>query len=194
MQVQELVGIVPWNFIATICNLFIQVYLIKRFLFKPINEMLEKRKAKADAQIQDAVKAKEEAQAMKAEYEKNMQEAKNKANDIVMTAQKTAAIQSEEMLKEASSQVTAMKEKAEKDMDCDGTKAGYDLALTRAIADAVSIPVIASGGAGTLEHFYDALTEAGADAALAASLFHYKELEISQVKDYLSDRGISVRR
>ena len=66
MQVQELVGIVPWNFIATICNLFIQVYLIKRFLFKPINEMLEKRKAKADAQIQDAVKAKEEAQAMKA--------------------------------------------------------------------------------------------------------------------------------
>lgn len=79
-------------------------------------------------------------------------------------------------------------------MDCDGTKAGYDLALTRAIADAVSIPVIASGGAGTLEHFYDALIEGGADAALAASLFHYNELEISQVKDYLSDRGISVRR
>ena len=83
MQVQELVGIVPWNFIATICNLFIQVYLIKRFLFKPVNEMLEKRRAKADAEIQDAVKAKEEAQAMKAEYEKNMQEAKEKANDIV---------------------------------------------------------------------------------------------------------------
>ena len=72
--------------------------------------------------------------------------------------------------------------------------AGYDLELTRAIADAVSIPVIASGGAGTLEHFYDALTEGGADAALAASLFHYKELEISQVKDYLADKGISVRR
>ena len=88
MQVQELVGIVPWNFIATICNLFIQVYLIKRFLFKPINEMLEKRKAKADAQIQDAVKAKEEAQAMKAEYEKNMQEAKNKANDIAQEKRK----------------------------------------------------------------------------------------------------------
>lgn len=66
--------------------------------------------------------------------------------------------------------------------------------LTRAIADAVSIPVIASGGAGTLEHFYDALTEGGADAALAASLFHYKELEISQVKDYLADKGISVRK
>ena len=79
-------------------------------------------------------------------------------------------------------------------MDCDGTKAGYDLALTRAIADAVSIPVIASGGAGVLEHFYDALTEGGADAALAASLFHYKELEISQVKDYLADKGISVRK
>ena len=67
-------------------------------------------------------------------------------------------------------------------MDCDGTKSGYDIELTRAISDAVSIPVIASGGAGTLEHFYDALTEGGADAALAASLFHYKELEISQVK------------
>ena len=79
-------------------------------------------------------------------------------------------------------------------MDCDGTKAGYDLELTRAVADAVSIPVIASGGAGTLEHFYDALSEGGADAALAASLFHYKELEICQVKDYLADRGVSVRR
>ena len=79
-------------------------------------------------------------------------------------------------------------------MDCDGTKVGYDIELTRAISDAVSIPVIASGGAGTLEHFYDALTEGGADAALAASLFHYKELEISHVKDYLADRGISVRR
>ena len=79
-------------------------------------------------------------------------------------------------------------------MDCDGTKAGYDIELTRAIADAVSIPVIASGGAGTLEHFYDALTEGGADAALAASLFHYKELEICDLKDYLAERGVSVRR
>ena len=79
-------------------------------------------------------------------------------------------------------------------MDCDGTKAGYDIELTKAISQAVSIPVIASGGAGTLEHFYDALTEGGADAALAASLFHYNELEIRQVKDYLADRGISVRR
>lgn len=78
-------------------------------------------------------------------------------------------------------------------MDCDGTKAGYDLELTRAIADSVSIPVIASGGAGKLEHFYDALTEGGAEAALAASLFHYKELEIVQVKKYLAERGVSTR-
>ena len=79
-------------------------------------------------------------------------------------------------------------------MDCDGTKAGYDISLTREVSDAVSIPVIASGGAGTLEHFYEALTEGGADAALAASLFHYKELEIRQVKDYLAAKGVSVRR
>ncbi len=78
-------------------------------------------------------------------------------------------------------------------MDCDGTKAGYDIPLTRAIADAVSIPVIASGGAGTLEHFAEALTEGGADAALAASLFHYKELEIREVKEYLAGQGIPVR-
>ena len=78
-------------------------------------------------------------------------------------------------------------------MDCDGTKAGYDLELTRAIAETVHIPVIASGGAGTLEHFYDALTEGKADAALAASLFHYKELEIREVKKYLADKRVSVR-
>ena len=78
-------------------------------------------------------------------------------------------------------------------MDGDGTKAGYDLELTRTIADAVSIPVIASGGAGTKEHFYEALTKGGADAALAASLFHYKELEIMEVKEYLKEKGIPVR-
>ncbi len=76
-------------------------------------------------------------------------------------------------------------------MDCDGTKAGYDIELTRQIADNVSIPVIASGGAGTKEHFYEALTEGHADAALAASLFHYKELEIMDLKNYLADRGVS---
>lgn len=78
-------------------------------------------------------------------------------------------------------------------MDCDGTKNGYDLELTRTIAENVSIPVIASGGAGTKEHFYDALTEGKADAVLAASLFHYKELEISDLKRYLQERGVSVR-
>lgn len=78
-------------------------------------------------------------------------------------------------------------------MDGDGTKAGYDLELTKAISSAVSIPVIASGGAGTMEHFYEALTCGGAEAALAASLFHYKELTIRQVKEYLSHKGVPVR-
>ena len=78
-------------------------------------------------------------------------------------------------------------------MDCDGVKQGYDIELTRTIAENVSIPVIASGGAGKPEHFYDALTEGAADAALAASLFHYKELEISDLKGYLAGRGVSVR-
>ncbi len=78
-------------------------------------------------------------------------------------------------------------------MDGDGTKEGYDLALTKAISDAVSIPVIASGGAGELKHFKEALVDAGAEAALAASLFHYKELEIREVKEYLRAQGVSVR-
>ena len=79
-------------------------------------------------------------------------------------------------------------------MDCDGTKNGYDIELTRLISENVSVPVIASGGAGTKEHFYEALTERKADAALAASLFHYKELEIMDLKKYLADKGVSVRR
>ncbi len=78
-------------------------------------------------------------------------------------------------------------------MDCDGTKAGYDIELTRQIAETVSIPVIASGGAGTMEHFYDAFDKGKADAALAASLFHYKELEINEVKRYLREREVPVR-
>ena len=78
-------------------------------------------------------------------------------------------------------------------MDCDGTKAGYDILLTKAVSEAVSIPVIASGGAGTMEHFYTALTEGKADAALAASLFHYRELEIRDLKQYLKKEGVSVR-
>lgn len=79
-------------------------------------------------------------------------------------------------------------------MDCDGTRTGYDITLTRAVSDSVSIPVIASGGAGVASHFYDALTEGGAEAVLAASLFHYKELEIRELKEYLHGRQVPVRR
>jgi cyclase len=79
-------------------------------------------------------------------------------------------------------------------MDGDGTQAGYDIELTRAISEAVNIPVIASGGAGTLAHFAEALTDGQADAALAASLFHYKQLTIAEVKDYLAEQGIPVRQ
>ncbi len=78
-------------------------------------------------------------------------------------------------------------------MDRDGTQSGYEIELTRAVADAVSIPVIASGGAGALEHFHDALTVGGADAALAASLFHFRQLSIGDVKDYLASKGVPVR-
>ena len=123
MDVQELVGLVPWTFVAQICNLFIQVYLIKRFLFKPVNEMLEKRKALADAQIREAEKAKADADAIKTEYEQNMKEAKEKANEILTTAQKTAALQSEEMLKEATAQAAALKSKAESDIAQEKRKA-----------------------------------------------------------------------
>ncbi len=116
MPVQELVSFAPWTFIFQICNLLIQMYLIKRFLFKPINAMLEKRQAMADAEIQDAIKAKDEAQAMKTEYEQNMKEARDKANEIMTTAQKTATAQSEEMIKEATQQAAAIKAKAESDI------------------------------------------------------------------------------
>ena len=78
-------------------------------------------------------------------------------------------------------------------MDRDGTRDGYDVELTRAVADAVSIPVIASGGAGKLEHFYEALTSGGASAVLAASLFHFGEFQIGEVKAYLRERGVVVR-
>lgn len=123
MQVQELVGIVPWTFLAQICNLFLQVYLIKRFLFKPINNILTKRRELADAQIHDAVKAREEAQAMKTQYEQDMQQARDQANKIVASAQKTAAVQSEELLKEASRQAAALKTKAEADIEQEKRKA-----------------------------------------------------------------------
>lgn len=100
--------------------------------------------------------------------------------DAVMWAKKVCALGAGEIL------LTSM--------DCDGTKAGYDIELTRTISQCVDIPVIASGGAGTVDHFYNALTQGGADAALAASLFHYKELEIGRLKDELARRGLHMRR
>lgn len=123
MQVQDLVTVVPWNFVAQICNLLIQMYLIKRFLFKPINEMLQKRKEKADSEIQSAEKAKTEAEAIKAEYEQNMLEAKERANEILASAQKTAALQSEETIREANRQAAAIKAKAESDIAQEKRKA-----------------------------------------------------------------------
>ena len=120
---QDLVTIIPWNFVATICNLFIQMYLIKRFLFKPINNMLQKRKELADAEIQEAVKAKEEALAMKNEYKHSISEAREKAGEIVASAQKTASLQSEEILRDAARQANAMKAKAESDIAQEKRKA-----------------------------------------------------------------------
>ena len=123
MQVQELVGIIPWTFIAQICNLFIQMYLIKRFLFKPVHEILEKRRVAADAEIIQAEETKAKAEAMRAEYERNMQDARQKANEILDSARNTAAIQSEKILKEAQDQTFAMKNKAEKEIAQEKKKA-----------------------------------------------------------------------
>lgn len=123
MQVQELVGIIPWTFVAQICNLFIQMYLIKRFLFKPVHEILEKRCAAADAEIIQAEETKAKAEAIRAEYERNMQDARQKANEILDSARNTAAIQSEKILKEAQDQTFAMKNKAEKEIAQEKKKA-----------------------------------------------------------------------
>lgn len=123
MNTQELVTLVPWTFIAQICNLFLQMYLIKRFLFKPIREILQKRKELADAQIKDAETAKEEALAMKDEYERNMADAKEKAGEILSTAQKTAEKKSDEIIREANSQAQALKNKAESDIAQERRKA-----------------------------------------------------------------------
>lgn len=123
MQVQELVGIIPWTFVAQICNLFIQMYLIKRFLSKPVHEILEKRRAAADAEIIQAEETKAKAEAIRAEYERNMQDARQKANEILDSARNTAAIQSEKILKEAQDQTFAMKNKAEKEIAQEKKKA-----------------------------------------------------------------------
>ena len=123
MQVQELVGIVPWTFVAQICNLFIQMYLIKRFLFKPISDMLERRKEKVDAELKEAVKANDEAQQIRKEYLLNMLDARTRANEIVAQAQKTASIETEDMIREAEHQVAAIKSKAEAEISLEKQRA-----------------------------------------------------------------------
>lgn len=120
---QELVTIVPWTLIATLLNLLIQMLLIKKFLFKPIREVLAKRKALADAEIAEATKAKEEAESLKSEYEESMKQARDKANDILNTAQKSAAQQSEEIIREANAQAVSIKSKAERDIEQERRKA-----------------------------------------------------------------------
>jgi len=127
MQTQELVTIVPWTFIFQILNLFLQMYLIKRFLFKPINAMLEKRKALADAEIQDAQRAKNEAMTLKAGYEASLTKAKAEANSILQSAQKDAAARSEAILTEAQSQAAGIKAKAEADILQEKKKAVNDI-------------------------------------------------------------------
>ena len=123
MKIQDLVTIDPWTLIAQLLNLFIQVMLIKKFLFKPVKEVLAKRKAAADAEIADATKAKEEAESLKSEYEENMKQARDKANDILNTAQKSATQQSEEIMREANAQAVSIKSKAERDIEQERRKA-----------------------------------------------------------------------
>ena len=123
MKIQDLVTIDPWTLIAQLLNLFIQVMLIKKFLFKPIREVLAKRKALADAELADAAKAKEEAESLKSEYEESMKQARDKANDILNTAQKSATQQSEEIIREANAQAVSIKSKAERDIEQERRKA-----------------------------------------------------------------------
>ena len=122
-ETQDLVTIVPWTLIAQLCNLFIQLLLIKRFLFKPIREMLEKRKAAADAAIVDAERAKKEALDMKSSYETSIQSAKSEAGEIIANATKSAASKSDAIIREANEQVVAMKAKAEQDIAQERRKA-----------------------------------------------------------------------
>ena len=123
MGTQELVGVIPWTFIAQICNLFIQLWLLKKFLFKPVNEILEKRKALADKEIKDARAAKEEAKSMKAQYETSLSKAQAEAADIVAAAQKDAQRKAETVVKEAESQAAHIKAKAEADIEQEKKKA-----------------------------------------------------------------------
>ncbi|MDO4490468.1 MAG: F0F1 ATP synthase subunit B [Lachnospiraceae bacterium] len=127
MATQGLVGIIPWTLVAQILNLFIQLWLIKKFLLKPIRNILQQRQEMTDARIQEAEQAKTEAHAIKAEYEQNMKEAKEKANEILAVAQKNANTQAEEILHDAAAQAAQMKAKAEKDIAQEKKKAVNEL-------------------------------------------------------------------
>ena len=120
---QALITLDGWTFLAQICNLMIQLVIFKKFLLKPIRQVIADRKAKADSQIADAEKLRTEAEAMKAEYEQNLQNARTEANQIVAAAQKTAAARSEELLGEARAQAAALKQKAEADIAQERKKA-----------------------------------------------------------------------
>ena len=124
---QDLVSVAPWTFIAQICNLFIQMLLIKKFLFKPIREMLAKRQELADEKIRKAEADQVAAEELKSSYEKNMQQAKDKAGEIIATAQKNAATQSDEIIRATNEQAIAMKSKAEADIAQERRKAVNEL-------------------------------------------------------------------
>ena len=120
---QALITLDGWTFLAQICNLMIQLVIFKKFLLKPVKKVIAERKAKADSQIADAEKLRTEAEAMKAEYEQNLQNARTEANQIVATAQKTATARSEEIVGEARAQAAALKQKAEADIAQERKKA-----------------------------------------------------------------------
>ena len=120
---QALITLDGWTFLAQICNLMIQLVIFKKFLLKPIKQVIADRKAKADSEIADAQKLRTEAEAMKAEYKQNLQNARTEANQIVATAQKTATARSEEIVGEARAQAAALKQKAEADIAQERKKA-----------------------------------------------------------------------
>ena len=120
---QALITLDGWTFVAQICNLMIQLVIFKKLLLNPVKKVIAERKAKADSQIADAQKLRTEAEAMKAEYEQNLQNARNEANQIVASAQKTATARSEELLGEARAQAAALKQKAEADIAQERKKA-----------------------------------------------------------------------
>ena len=120
---EALITLDGWTFLAQICNLMIQLFIFKKLLLDPVRKVIAQRKAKADSQIEDARKLRAEAEAMKAEYEQNMRNARAEANEIVASAQKTAAARSEEMLNEARSQAAPLKQKAQADIAQERKKA-----------------------------------------------------------------------